>query len=202
MDFILDCTNTSLSPHSPEAAEGGVSFHFLLSFFSYFFVNEGQVGQTLSTQMAVTLLAAHGVWVTSTNVFLTPSDCQVLQWKSASVSFLFDQVHTSSGDIFGKNFHFFFLLKTWVLSGTQQGRLLHIIADVLDKLSKEKIKPKVDEFCVNLISLTQHSRSKKSTNLTKSTKLSPPTTKTQLGELSSKCKKIFTVKKTHLNSKN
>ena len=72
VDFILDCSNSLCG--EPNAEESR------------------QQSSNLTTRTAVNLLAAHGVWVTGTNVFLSPSDCQILHRKSASISFLFEQV--------------------------------------------------------------------------------------------------------------
>ena len=42
--------------------------------------------------MTVRMLAVNGVWVTGQDVFLSPGDSKMMYRKSASLSFLFEQV--------------------------------------------------------------------------------------------------------------
>jgi len=48
--------------------------------------------------------------------------------KGASISFIFEQ--------------------SWLLGGSQQGRVLHILSDLMEKVSKEEIVPKVTKSFV------------------------------------------------------
>eukprot|EP01117_Protostelium_nocturnum_P012705 TRINITY_DN4688_c0_g1_i1.p1 TRINITY_DN4688_c0_g1~~TRINITY_DN4688_c0_g1_i1.p1 ORF type:complete len:333 (-),score=109.19 TRINITY_DN4688_c0_g1_i1:7-1005(-) len=55
------------------------------------------------------------------NLTLDPPDSQLLRFKSCSVSFLFEQA--------------------WILSNSQQGRYLHMMQDIYNKLSSGELKP-------------------------------------------------------------
>lgn len=67
-------------------------------------------------------LAVAGRWITSLqDLQLDPPDSQMLYLKGASVSFLFEH--------------------SWVLSRGQQGRYLHILSDIMEKLSNSIIRP-------------------------------------------------------------
>ena len=73
----------------------------------------------------ISCLAAHGKWVTMvSDLQLDPPDSQLLYWKGGSVCFLNEFV--------------------WGLSGTQQGRLLHVLADVVAKVQSKVIATKVN----------------------------------------------------------
>lgn len=54
---------------------------------------------------------------------LDPPESRLLLLKGASLSFLFDQL--------------------WLLAPTQQGRMLHVLNDILDKVSRGLVKPKI-----------------------------------------------------------
>lgn len=70
----------------------------------------------------ISCLAVAGRWITSLqDLQLDPPDSQLLFLKGASVSFLFEY--------------------SWVLSRGQQGRYLHILADIMEKLSSSVIRP-------------------------------------------------------------
>jgi len=70
----------------------------------------------------ISCLAVAGRWITSLqDLQLDPPDSQMLYLKGASVSFLFEH--------------------SWVLSRGQQGRYLHILTDIMDKLSTSVIRP-------------------------------------------------------------
>ncbi|XP_062510893.1 quinone oxidoreductase-like protein 1 [Corticium candelabrum] len=72
----------------------------------------------------ISILGFGGRWVTSTGQLqLDPPDSQFLFMKGAAVSFLFDNI--------------------WVLSGAQQGKYLHIIQDLMEKLQKEELRPTI-----------------------------------------------------------
>eukprot|EP00038_Savillea_parva_P012273 m.203473 g.203473 ORF g.203473 m.203473 type:complete len:341 (+) comp22134_c0_seq1:62-1084(+) len=69
-------------------------------------------------------LAAGGKWITMVpDIQLDPPDSQLLYWKGASICFLNEQV--------------------WNLSGSQQGRYLHILFDILCKLRDKTITPRI-----------------------------------------------------------
>jgi NADPH:quinone reductase-like Zn-dependent oxidoreductase len=68
-------------------------------------------------------LAPHGMWVTSTELQLDPPESTLLLLKSGSISFLCDQ--------------------TWLLAPSQSGRLLHILSDLLDKVSRGLVRIKI-----------------------------------------------------------
>lgn len=69
-------------------------------------------------------LAPLGRWATSSaQLQLDPPDSRLLFLKGASLSFVFEQ--------------------SWLLAGSQQGRLLHVLSDLMEKVSKEEIVPKV-----------------------------------------------------------
>lgn len=75
----------------------------------------------------ITLLSAGGHWVTREhNLQLDPPDSHNLYLKGASLSFLNDEI--------------------WNLSNAQQGKYLHILKDVVDKLSCGVFRPQLDEL--------------------------------------------------------
>lgn len=70
----------------------------------------------------ISCLAVAGRWITChQNLQLDPPDSQMLYLKGASVSFLFEH--------------------SWVLSRGQQGRYLHILTDIMEKLTNAVIRP-------------------------------------------------------------
>jgi len=72
---------------------------------------------SVTKQDIVKCLAVHGRWITpSSDLQLDPPDSLILHLKSASISLLFDH--------------------TWVLSGANHGRYLHILQEVMAQLSK------------------------------------------------------------------
>jgi len=69
-------------------------------------------------------LGINGRWVTSTyNLQLDPTDSRALFLKGASISYLFEH--------------------TWILSNAQQGRFLHILTDLMEKIAQEKVQLKL-----------------------------------------------------------
>uniref|UniRef100_UPI00398F6A16 quinone oxidoreductase-like protein 1 isoform X2 n=1 Tax=Pristiophorus japonicus TaxID=55135 RepID=UPI00398F6A16 len=74
----------------------------------------------------LSLLAVAGHWVTTEeNLQLDPPDSQFLFRKGATISFLNEEV--------------------WQLSNMQQGKYLHILKDVMEKLSSGTFRPQLDE---------------------------------------------------------
>lgn len=74
----------------------------------------------------ISVLGVGGHWVTShQDLQLDPPDSRLLYLKSASVSFL-------NGDI-------------WTASSAQQGRYLHILKDIVEKLSAGILRPQPQE---------------------------------------------------------
>eukprot|EP00035_Acanthoeca_spectabilis_P017520 m.367910 g.367910 ORF g.367910 m.367910 type:complete len:337 (+) comp16666_c1_seq12:1595-2605(+) len=69
-------------------------------------------------------LAVNGKWITMVpDLQLDPPDSQLLHWKGASLCFLNEQV--------------------WNLSGSQQGRYLHMLFDTLCKLRDKTLTPHI-----------------------------------------------------------
>uniref|UniRef100_A0A1A8K7T4 Crystallin, zeta (Quinone reductase)-like 1 n=1 Tax=Nothobranchius kuhntae TaxID=321403 RepID=A0A1A8K7T4_NOTKU len=74
----------------------------------------------------ISVLGVGGHWVTShQDLQLDPPDCRLLHLKSASVSFLNPEV--------------------WTASSAQQGRYLHILKDVVEKMSAGVLRPQLQE---------------------------------------------------------
>ncbi|KAM4729550.1 quinone oxidoreductase-like protein 1 isoform 3-T4 [Anableps anableps] len=74
----------------------------------------------------ISVLGVGGHWVTShKNLQLDPPDCRLLHLKSASVSFLNPEV--------------------WTASSAQQGRYLHILKDIMEKMSAGVLRPQTEE---------------------------------------------------------
>ncbi|KAM4591342.1 quinone oxidoreductase-like protein 1 isoform 4-T4 [Odontesthes bonariensis] len=72
------------------------------------------------------VLGVGGHWVTShQDLQLDPPDCRLLHLKSASVSFLNPEV--------------------WTASSAQQGRYLHILKDIVEKMSAGVLRPQPEE---------------------------------------------------------
>ncbi|XP_061693291.1 quinone oxidoreductase-like protein 1 isoform X2 [Syngnathoides biaculeatus] len=74
----------------------------------------------------ISVLAVGGHWVTSQqDLQLDPPDSRLMFLKSASVSFLNSQV--------------------WLASSSQQGRYLHILRDIVEKMSSGVLRPQPEE---------------------------------------------------------
>ncbi|XP_062906399.1 quinone oxidoreductase-like protein 1 isoform X1 [Mobula hypostoma] len=74
----------------------------------------------------ISLLAVAGHWITTEeDLQLDPPDSRLLFCKGASISFLNEEV--------------------WQLSYMQQGKYLHILKDVMEKLSIATFRPQLDE---------------------------------------------------------
>ncbi|XP_054879372.1 quinone oxidoreductase-like protein 1 isoform X1 [Poeciliopsis prolifica] len=74
----------------------------------------------------ISVLGVGGHWVTShKNLQLDPPDCRLLHLKSASVSFLNPEV--------------------WTTSSAQQGRYLHILKDIVEKMSAGVLRPQTED---------------------------------------------------------
>lgn len=74
----------------------------------------------------ISVLGVGGHWVTSQqDLQLDPPDCRLLYLKSASVSFLNPEV--------------------WTASSSQQGRYLHILKDIVEKMSSGVLRPQPEE---------------------------------------------------------
>jgi len=72
----------------------------------------------------INCLAVHGRWAHSNpNLQLDPADSERMFFKSITCSFIFEQ--------------------SWVLSAGQQGRYMHILADIMSKVRQDEIRPKV-----------------------------------------------------------
>lgn len=72
----------------------------------------------------VSCLAVGGRWITSkSDLQLDPPHSQMMFMKCASLGFLFEQA--------------------WILSSTQQGRYLHILMDIMEKVSSGVIRPNI-----------------------------------------------------------
>ncbi|XP_070771888.1 quinone oxidoreductase-like protein 1 isoform X2 [Enoplosus armatus] len=74
----------------------------------------------------ISVLGVGGHWVTShKDLQLDPPDCRLLYLKSASVAFLNHEV--------------------WTASSAQQGRYLHILKDIVEKMSAGVLRPQPEE---------------------------------------------------------
>lgn len=74
----------------------------------------------------ISVLGVGGHWVTShKNLQLDPPDCRLLFLKSASMTFLNHEV--------------------WTASSSQQGRYLHILKDIVEKMSAGVLRPQPEE---------------------------------------------------------
>ncbi|CAJ1066791.1 quinone oxidoreductase-like protein 1 [Xyrichtys novacula] len=74
----------------------------------------------------ISVLGVGGHWVTShKNLQLDPPDCRLLFLKSASMTFLNHEV--------------------WTASSAQQGRYLHILKDIVEKMSVGVLRPQPEE---------------------------------------------------------
>lgn len=95
----------------------------------------------------ISCLSVGGRWITSQcNLQLDPPDSQMLFLKGASVCFLFQD--------------------TWTLSRAQQGRYLHILSDLMEKLLQGVIRPvihhtvSIEDACSTLQQLSRHTLGK------------------------------------------
>lgn len=74
----------------------------------------------------ISVLGVGGHWVTShKDLQLDPPDCRLLHLKSASMTFLNHEV--------------------WTTSSAQQGRYLHILKDIVEKMSTGVLRPQPEE---------------------------------------------------------
>lgn len=74
----------------------------------------------------ISVLGVGGHWVTShQDLQLDPPDCRLMFLKSASVSFLNNEI--------------------WTASSAQQGRYLHILKDIVEKMSTGVLRPQPEE---------------------------------------------------------
>ncbi|XP_068424689.1 quinone oxidoreductase-like protein 1 isoform X2 [Clinocottus analis] len=74
----------------------------------------------------ISVLGVGGHWVTShQDLQLDPPDCRTLHLKSASMSFLNQEV--------------------WTASSAQQGRYLHVLRDIVEKMSAGILRPQPEE---------------------------------------------------------
>ncbi|KAL3050620.1 hypothetical protein OYC64_012609 [Pagothenia borchgrevinki] len=74
----------------------------------------------------ISVLGVGGHWVTShKELQLDPPDCRLLHLKSASLTFLNHEV--------------------WTASSAQQGRYLHILKDIVEKMSTGVLRPQPEE---------------------------------------------------------
>ncbi|XP_030235532.1 quinone oxidoreductase-like protein 1 isoform X2 [Gadus morhua] len=89
--------------------------------------DEGSNGNRLPHKHEViSVLGVGGHWVTShQELQLDPPDCRLLHLKSASVTFLNQEV--------------------WTASTVQQGRYLHILKDIMEKMSSGILGPEPEE---------------------------------------------------------
>jgi len=72
----------------------------------------------------VNCLAVHGRWThANPSLQLDPPDSERMFFKNITMGFMFEQ--------------------SWVLSSCQQGRFMHILADVMSKVRQDEIRPKV-----------------------------------------------------------
>eukprot|EP00041_Stephanoeca_diplocostata_P031071 m.958298 g.958298 ORF g.958298 m.958298 type:complete len:370 (-) comp23879_c0_seq19:214-1323(-) len=82
----------------------------------------GAAGDGPTKHEVLSCLGVGGKWVTMVpNLQLDPPDAQLLYWKGCSVCFL--------------NEH------AWTLSGSQQGRFLHMLTDLMAKIERKVIQP-------------------------------------------------------------
>lgn len=65
-------------------------------------------------------LSINGTWITDSPIQLDPPESKMLLYKNASISFLFEP--------------------SWTLAPSQLGRLLHILQDLIEKVSKGQLK--------------------------------------------------------------
>lgn len=111
-------------------------------FAEEFIENSDLTNPVPSKDDIIMCLAVGGRWITSQkDLQLDPPNSKILYLKGASVSFLFKDA--------------------WTLSKGQQGRFLHILTDVLEKVEKGTIKPMVhhtvsfEDACTTLNNLHQ-----------------------------------------------
>merc|ERR1712194_423193 len=81
-------------------------------------------GETPDADTMIDSLAVLGRWAhSSPNLQLDPPDSRRLFLKCASVCFVFEQA--------------------WGMSSGQQGRLMHIVSDLMSKVRQDEVRPKV-----------------------------------------------------------
>ncbi|XP_013788492.1 quinone oxidoreductase-like protein 1 [Limulus polyphemus] len=86
--------------------------------------NEFYTHPVPSKREILSALAVGGRWVTcKDDLQLDPPNSRILYLKCASVSFLFEQA--------------------WTLSSTQQGRYMHILMDIMEKVADGVIQPNI-----------------------------------------------------------
>jgi len=99
--------------------DNGVSTHSVTKDF---------MDETLSKPSKYDIISCLGVggrWVTmSHDLQLDPQDSKLLSLKSASLHFLFED--------------------SWTLSRSAQGKFLHVLSDIMDKLSREVLQPTIN----------------------------------------------------------
>uniref|UniRef100_A0A8C7YC64 Crystallin, zeta (quinone reductase)-like 1 n=1 Tax=Oryzias sinensis TaxID=183150 RepID=A0A8C7YC64_9TELE len=107
---------------------GGLGVDAVIDSGVCLFIEEKQLEENLLPHKhdIISMLSAGGTWVTShQDLQLDPPDCRLLFLKSASVSFLNPEV--------------------WTTSSAQQGRYLHILKDVIEKMSTGVLRPQPQE---------------------------------------------------------
>uniref|UniRef100_A0A3P9JC10 Crystallin, zeta (quinone reductase)-like 1 n=1 Tax=Oryzias latipes TaxID=8090 RepID=A0A3P9JC10_ORYLA len=107
---------------------GGLGVDAVIDSGVCLFIEEKQLEEKLLPHKhdIISMLSAGGTWVTShQDLQLDPPDCRLLFLKSASVSFLNPEV--------------------WMTSSAQQGRYLHILKDVIEKMSTGVLRPQPQE---------------------------------------------------------
>lgn len=115
---VVDTRTTDLH-HVVMAATGGLGVDYILEPC----YDHLEACSPPTTQRILQLLAAQGAWITSRSIQLDPPAAKVLLLKSARLVFLFEQ--------------------TWVLSGAQHGRYLHIVQDLMEQLAGGNVRVNV-----------------------------------------------------------
>jgi len=110
---IVDSNNTSLLEAVMEET-GGLGVDAIL--------DTTTVKQDVDVM--INCLAVHGRWTHSNkDLQIEPPDSERMFFKSINVAYMFEQ--------------------SWVLSAGQQGRYMHILADIMSKVRQDEIRPKV-----------------------------------------------------------
>uniref|UniRef100_A0A6U1VW20 Enoyl reductase (ER) domain-containing protein n=1 Tax=Vannella robusta TaxID=1487602 RepID=A0A6U1VW20_9EUKA len=117
---VIDLTEQELSEAIIERTSG-LGVDIILEAPSYF--TERSI--SYQTSQIIKCLASQGTWITSRSVQIDPPASHVLLLKSAKISYLFEQ--------------------TWVLSGSQQGRFLHLFKDLMQRLEQGDVSCHVDK---------------------------------------------------------
>lgn len=114
---IIDVATTNLC-RAIMTETGGIGVDYLL---------ESELSSvTLSASEVAQLVAPLGTWGLSRDIQIDPPVSAILLLKGISVTFLFNQA--------------------WSFFRTQQGRLLHILAELMKKLETGKLKPHFQTF--------------------------------------------------------